>query len=230
MTRCRDRYDRHPTHVGSEPVAPSAYSLCGSCRWALAGSSTLGELSLSVLSTGQSFKTCLPCKFIAGLKRLYRRKKFGHVGPAAVFSERKQFAKLVGRLRRQHWVVHQACLRRPSAGTAVSWPLHAPRRHLESSLVGLRWRACHLPLAGLCAWQPVTRDDARCGRVPPPLLPAHPPQRLRPHPAFSDSWLTVFEQSGFHFAVNSSVLFLLNRFHLRRQTPLPRGTVRVVAR
>jgi hypothetical protein len=45
-------------------------------------------------------------KFIDGLKRLYRRKKLGHAGPAAVFSERKQFAKLVGRLRRQDWVVY----------------------------------------------------------------------------------------------------------------------------
>src|SRR5689334_1881681 len=45
-------------------------------------------------------------KFIGGLKRLYRRKKLGHTGPAAVFSEPKQFAKLVGRLRRQDWVVY----------------------------------------------------------------------------------------------------------------------------
>ena len=45
-------------------------------------------------------------KFIDGLKRLYRRRKLGHAGPAAVFSEPKQFAKLVGRLRRQHWVVY----------------------------------------------------------------------------------------------------------------------------
>ncbi len=45
-------------------------------------------------------------KFIDGLKHLYRRKKLGHAGPAAVFSEPKQFAKLLGRLRRQHWVVY----------------------------------------------------------------------------------------------------------------------------
>ena len=45
-------------------------------------------------------------KFIDGLKRLYRRKKLGHAGPAAVFSERKQFAKLLGRLRRQDWIVY----------------------------------------------------------------------------------------------------------------------------
>jgi hypothetical protein len=45
-------------------------------------------------------------KFIGGLKRLYRRKKLGCTGPAAVFSEPKQFAKLIGRLRRQDWVVY----------------------------------------------------------------------------------------------------------------------------
>jgi hypothetical protein len=45
-------------------------------------------------------------KFIDGLKRLHRRKKLGCAGPAAVFSEPKQFAKLLGRLRRQDWVVY----------------------------------------------------------------------------------------------------------------------------
>jgi predicted RNA-binding Zn-ribbon protein involved in translation (DUF1610 family) len=45
-------------------------------------------------------------KFIDGLKRLYRRKKLGCAGPAALFSEPKQFARLVGRLRRQDWVVY----------------------------------------------------------------------------------------------------------------------------
>ncbi len=45
-------------------------------------------------------------KFIAGLKRLYRRRKLGHAGPAALFSEPKQFTKLLGRLRRQDWVVY----------------------------------------------------------------------------------------------------------------------------
>ena len=45
-------------------------------------------------------------KFVAGLKRLYRRKKLAVTGPAAVLSEPKQFRKLVGRLRRQDWVVY----------------------------------------------------------------------------------------------------------------------------
>ena len=45
-------------------------------------------------------------KFIDGLKRLYRRKRLGCAGPAAVFGEPKQFTKLLGRLRRQNWVVY----------------------------------------------------------------------------------------------------------------------------
>ena len=45
-------------------------------------------------------------KFIAGLKRLHRKKRLCCSGPAAVFGEPKQFAKLVGRLRRQDWVVY----------------------------------------------------------------------------------------------------------------------------
>jgi hypothetical protein len=38
-------------------------------------------------------------------KRLYRRKKLGRAGPAP-FSDPKQFAKLLGRLRRRDWVVY----------------------------------------------------------------------------------------------------------------------------
>jgi len=45
-------------------------------------------------------------KFIDGLKRLYRQKKLGRTGPAAVFSEPKQFAKFIGRLRRRDWVIY----------------------------------------------------------------------------------------------------------------------------
>jgi len=55
---------------------------------------------------GKALRRLFRGKFIAGLKRLYRRKKLGHAGPAAVFSERKQFPKLLGRLRRQDWVVY----------------------------------------------------------------------------------------------------------------------------
>jgi hypothetical protein len=45
-------------------------------------------------------------KFVAGLKRLYRRRKLNCSGPAAPLQEPKQFAKLLRRLHRQDWVVY----------------------------------------------------------------------------------------------------------------------------
>jgi hypothetical protein len=45
-------------------------------------------------------------KFLAGLKRLHRRKKLQCAGPAAALADRRQFAKLVRRLHRHDWVVY----------------------------------------------------------------------------------------------------------------------------
>jgi hypothetical protein len=45
-------------------------------------------------------------KFLAGLKRLRRRKKLQCVGPAAALADRQQFAKLLRRLHRHDWVVY----------------------------------------------------------------------------------------------------------------------------
>jgi hypothetical protein len=45
-------------------------------------------------------------KFIAGLKRLYRRNELRCAGPTALLADPKQFAKLLRRLHRQHWVVY----------------------------------------------------------------------------------------------------------------------------
>jgi len=45
-------------------------------------------------------------KFVAGLKRLYRRKKLRCAGPAAALADPKQFAKFLRRLHRQDWVVY----------------------------------------------------------------------------------------------------------------------------
>jgi hypothetical protein len=45
-------------------------------------------------------------KFLAGLKRLYRRKKLPCAGPAAALAEPQQFAKLLRRLHRHDWVVY----------------------------------------------------------------------------------------------------------------------------
>jgi Putative transposase/Transposase zinc-binding domain len=45
-------------------------------------------------------------KFLAGLKRLYRDKKFCCAGPATALADSKQFSKLMHRLHRHDWVVY----------------------------------------------------------------------------------------------------------------------------
>ena len=45
-------------------------------------------------------------KFIAGLKRLYRRKLLRCAGPSAALADEKQLRKLLRRLHRQDWVVY----------------------------------------------------------------------------------------------------------------------------
>jgi hypothetical protein len=45
-------------------------------------------------------------KFLAGLKRLHRRKELQCAGPAAALADRQQFTKLVRRLHRHDWVVY----------------------------------------------------------------------------------------------------------------------------
>jgi hypothetical protein len=45
-------------------------------------------------------------KFIAGLKRLYRRKQLRCAGPSAALADENQFRQLLRRLHRQDWVVY----------------------------------------------------------------------------------------------------------------------------
>jgi predicted RNA-binding Zn-ribbon protein involved in translation (DUF1610 family) len=45
-------------------------------------------------------------KFVAGLKRLYRRKQLHCAGPSAALADEKQFRQLRRRLHRQDWVVY----------------------------------------------------------------------------------------------------------------------------
>jgi len=45
-------------------------------------------------------------KFIAGLKRLYRRKQLRCAGPSAALADEKQFRRLLRGLHRQDWVVY----------------------------------------------------------------------------------------------------------------------------
>jgi hypothetical protein len=45
-------------------------------------------------------------KFLAGLKRLYRRQQLHCAGPSAALADEKQFRQLLRRLHRQDWVVY----------------------------------------------------------------------------------------------------------------------------
>jgi len=45
-------------------------------------------------------------KFLAGLKRLYRDKKFHCAGPSAALADSQQFAQLLRRLHRRDWMVY----------------------------------------------------------------------------------------------------------------------------
>jgi len=45
-------------------------------------------------------------KFIAGLKRLYRRKQLRCAGPSAALADEKQFRQLLRRLHRHDWVIY----------------------------------------------------------------------------------------------------------------------------
>ena len=45
-------------------------------------------------------------KFLAGLKRLYRRQRLRCAGPAALLADPQQFSQLLRRLHRQDWVVY----------------------------------------------------------------------------------------------------------------------------
>ena len=63
----------------------------------------------------------------------------------------------------------------------VPRPLHPSSGDFQSSLVGIRRRARHLPLEGLCAQWQVQADDAGGIRVLTSLLSACTAQGLRPN-------------------------------------------------
>ncbi len=72
-------------------------------------------------------------KFLAGLKRLRRRKKLQCVGPAAALADRQQFAKLLRRLHRHDWVVYA----KPAFGRSnpIAHRLRRKRQRLPPSLL-----------------------------------------------------------------------------------------------
>ena len=124
-------------------------------------------------------------KFIAGLKRLYRRTQLQCSGPAAVLADPKQFAKLLRRLHQQHWVVYA----KPAFG-GPSQVLRYLGRYthriaisnhrllaFDGESVTFRWK--DYAHGGKQKKMTLVGD-----RVPAPLLSACAAQRVRSHPSF----------------------------------------------
>jgi hypothetical protein len=101
---------------------------------------------------------------------------------------RASLAPLVFRLARLTFVLAEPLkfwqsFRRNDLLAALSRALHPSGGHFQSSLVGLRARARHLPLEGLRPrWQARPDDPCRHG-VLTALLSARAPQRVRTHPS-----------------------------------------------
>src|SRR6266404_5418177 len=73
--------------------------------------------------------------------------------------------------------------RYPSAGVALSGPLHPPCGHFQSSLAGLRARARHFPLEELRPRRQARPDDPSRHGILTALLSARAPQGIRAHPS-----------------------------------------------
>ncbi len=78
----------------------------------------------------------------------------------------------------------EAGIRWARTGITLSRTLYPPCCHLQSSIVVLRRRPGHVPLAGLRAWQQIKNDDGFRRRVHPPLPPPRAAERFCPHPTF----------------------------------------------
>src|SRR5262249_27434857 len=173
----------YPAHVGAEFAVTPARPWRDSSRRSFCRSQELGSSPFSVFSAGEGAEPCLP-------RQVCRRPQAPVPAPETGLLRPRRFAGGAEAVRQaaakrtppRLGGVCQARFRRPVAGAAISWPLHASGRHFQSSDRGLRWRARYVPLQGLCARRQTPRDDADCRRVPPPLLLTRPAERLRSHP------------------------------------------------
>lgn len=67
----------------------------------------MGPSPVSILPTGEGvFSRVFRGKFIAGLRRAYRRKKLRCHGPIAELEDPKRFASFLRTIFRQDWVVY----------------------------------------------------------------------------------------------------------------------------
>ena len=123
-------------------------------------------------------------KFVAGLKRLYRRRKLNCSGPAASLAAPKQFAKLLRRAHGQDWVVYA----KPAFGGPSQVLRYLGRythrvaisNHRIVSFDGERVTFRYKDYAHGSKHRAMTPE---CGRVPSPLLLTRSTQGLRSHPS-----------------------------------------------
>src|SRR2546430_8446845 len=178
----RDRRDRHPAYLGTEPAPASPHSLRHSRRRTLARSPSLDPPTLSFLLTRQGPQPRLSWQVLGWSETsppspptLLRWSHRRPGRPATVCKTHAPPASpRLGRLC-------QTRLRWSPAGVTLSRPLHPSRGDFQSSLVGLRPGARHLSLEGLCSrWQARQDDSSRHG-VPASFLSARSSQRVRAH-------------------------------------------------
>jgi hypothetical protein len=99
-------------------------------------------------------------KFVHGLRKAFRKRKWIFSGSIAPLANSKRFAAFVDSLFRQQWVVYA----KPAFGAPAQVLRYLGRyTHRvaiqQSPLIGFRWRAGHLPLERLRAWQQAAEDD-----------------------------------------------------------------------
>src|SRR3989449_182353 len=180
----RDRRDRHPAYLGTEPAPASPHSLRHSRRRTLARSPSLDPPTLSFLLTRQGPQPRLSWQVLGWSETsppspptLLRWSHRRSGRPATVCKTHAPPASpRLGRLC-------QTRLRWSPAGVTLSRPLHPSRGDFQSSLVGLRPGARHLSLEGLCSRWQARQDDSCRHRVPASFLSARSSQRVRAHPS-----------------------------------------------
>jgi predicted Zn-ribbon and HTH transcriptional regulator len=89
-------------------------------------------------------------KFVAGLRRAFRRRQLDLGGTLRYLAEPKQFAAFLRTLFRKDWVVYaKPAFGRTGPCIALPRPLHSPGGDFQPSAGGVRRQAGHLPLARL---------------------------------------------------------------------------------
>ena len=146
-------------------------------------SQSLDASPLSVFPAGEGAESRLPRKICRRPQTplpppetgLFRSRRFAGGAEAVRQAVAKRAPAGLGGLR-------QAGFRWSLTGAAIPRPLHPPDRHFQSQDHGLRWRARHVSLQGLCARRQTPGDDPDCRRVPAPLLLTRPAEGIRSDP------------------------------------------------